>query len=134
MKKVVRVTTKEDIVQIVDYVHDEENDLDNIHFDTAAKTLTLPCQVHLWEEKRKTKKLLIFSGWEYPIIEAALVLKNVLKFEINDKAGVGGGLINTIHLKDNFVTIECTPPAEIKAEVSKFELELHVTDKLVKWS
>lgn len=132
--KIVRAKTEADIVEIIDYVHDEDNDLDNISLDKNSRILTLPCQAHLLEEKRKTKRLFIFPGWEIPIVEAKLLFKNVLKYNVKDEAGIGGGTINIIRFNDNIVTVECDPLAEIRIEVSKFELELHISDKIVKWS
>ena len=125
--KSITVTDAKKIGTILDYVHDRTFELSMVRFDEKSRTLLIPLTV-ISDETKDMKKVLFVRTWKNPVVEATLLIKNATNYSVKDEAQIDQGIINTIVQEGSHVLIKCSVPVEIRAEVTRLELELVLSD------
>jgi hypothetical protein len=115
---------------ILDYVHDRRFDLEKLNFDKANGTVSLRT-TSILDDKVNFRNRWFFKIWENQIVESTLVVKHAASYSVKDEAKIGGGMINTILHAGGCVVIKCCEPVEIAITVTRFELDLLLTDVVV---
>ncbi len=134
MKKL-QVFNPHEIEKLLEFLHDRSYSLEDIEFDQSQKILRIPVTVFFddqhktinFETKGKKDKL------KHPLFKAELKIKNVENYEVQDEAEIGEGDINSIFFEDGRIRIIGGIPVEITIAVTALEMELHISDTIVKW-
>jgi hypothetical protein len=124
------VSSERDVGRILAYVHDRHFQLSDIHFDRANALLSIPLTVET-DAIQDVRRYLFFSRWKCTVVKADLVIRNVTDFALKDDAQVGEGAINTIEIGAGAIVIACALPVEIRASVSRADIELMLSDEIV---
>lgn len=125
----ITVSSNQDVGRILDYVHDRHFQLSDIHFDRANALLSIPLTVETGTIQ-DVRRYLFFSRWKCTVVKAGLVIRNVTDFALKDDAQVGEGVINTIGIDAGSVVITCALPVEVRASVSRADVELMLSDEI----
>ena len=132
--KRIRVTAIEQVGEILDYVHDRSFDLDKIDFDKDQQTLVLHLSTWLHD---KSKAEIWFFGlyarWRCPTVAVELISRNVVEYKLEDDAGIGTGMINTISQEGNQLVVECSygPSVMLSLNVTACDIECVVSDEII---
>lgn len=129
--KIIKVSDIEDIVEIVDYVHDRWFDLPDILFDKNNGILSIPLTVRDMKVLDLRRRFLFIYTWYSQIVEAKLIIRNVVNYELKDEAQIGQAEINVITKEGQNIVIDCSPFAMIEAKVSDVDVELILSDNVV---
>ena len=119
-----------DVGVILDYVHDRFFAIEKVVIDQERQQLTIPISI-ICIGSRVSGKILWLERRTHLIKSAAILIHNVVSYELVDEAGVGQGDINTILFDGENVIIECGLPVTINIKVSNLHLELEITDNIV---
>jgi len=123
-------TQEDDLLQLIDMVHDEKVCLDDIHFNKQGKEVLLPLRVKQIE-RRKVCSFLGVTLWEDLVFPAYLIIRNVEEFELSDEAEVGVADINEIEIGKNDLTITCGLPVTFRFRITSPQIRLVVFNKVV---
>lgn len=129
------ISNSQELEDLLNFVHDRNFDLEEIHFDELHNILKIPLTVFSDSQNKghKEKRWWGKSTLKFPLFQAELLFKNVRSFEILDEAKTGEGNINTISFEGGKIKIKGGLPVEININVTQLEIELNVTDTIVKW-
>jgi len=119
---------KDQISEILDYVHDRRYKIEDIAHDQAARILRIPVEVKVFEPRSILG--LRYKGKGDGV--ATLTIRNVRAWKIvEDRSQIGYGDINRILAKPGLVFIEGSLPVNIEIQVDEHELELSAPDDIV---
>lgn len=121
----------EDIDTILDYIHDRFFEIDQITFDKESQRLRIPISIISTEGRITGKILWLIKQRTHLVVSAALLIHEVVDYELLDEAKTGEGDINTILFDGDTVIIECGLPVTIRIKVVRLHLELEITDETV---
>ena len=131
----IRIKDMEEIERILEYVHDQYFDMDEIKHDKLSGTISIPIPT-ISREWKVVKRILFINTWESPNFQSVLVFHNVADLEISDRAEIGGADINIIFQENDWLIIMCCIPVEITMKVESIDIELIISDEIVssrKW-
>ena len=124
------VQEKQEIGQLLDFLHDRPLSLDKFEYNQERKKLCFSVPI-VTEDIVKKRKYLFVSVWENPVCEAQFCIYNVEKYEIVDNAEVGEAVVDAITYRDGLLMISCCIPVDISIAVSSLLLKLKVSDTVV---
>jgi hypothetical protein len=128
--KNIRIKDIEEIGIILDYVHDQYFEMDEIKHDKFSGTISIPIPTYSRESKA-VKRILFINIWEYPNFQSVLVFHHVSDLEISDRAEIGTADINIIVQENDWLIIKCGIPVDIKMRVESICIELIISDEIV---
>jgi hypothetical protein len=128
--RTIQATEAKQIGAILDFVHDRSFEPSKIRFDEKSKVLSIPLTV-ISDEVRGARKIFVLRTWKHPVVEATLLIKNVISYSVKDDAQIDEGIINTIVLENGEVVIKCSVPVTVRAAVSHPEIVLSLSDTVV---
>ncbi len=126
----IRIKDMQDIGIILDYVHDQYFDMDEIKHDKFSGTISIPIPT-CSRESKVVKRILFINIWEYPNYQSVLVFHNVSDLEISDRAEIGTADINIIVQENDWLIIKCGIPVDIRMRVESISIELIISDEIV---
>lgn len=124
------VEKKEDIDNLLDFLHDRPLSLEDMKFDEDTKELSFFVPVVI-DEIVDLKKVLMFSTWKNPVCKSRFYICNVDSYKIVDDAEIGCAVVNTINYQNDSVEVKCSIPVRISAKVSSLCLRLLVSDEIL---
>jgi hypothetical protein len=128
--RTIRATDAKQIGAILDFVHDRSFEPSKIRFDEKSKVLSIALTV-ISDEVKEARKFFVLKTWKHPVVEATLLIKNVISYSVKDDAKIDEGIVNTIALTKDEVVIECSVPVTVRATVSQSEIVLSLSDTVV---
>ena len=127
----IQISDPKQIGKILDFVHDQYFEKDNIRFEPISSVLEISFEKDKRDEKQLvSRKLLIIKGWRYPAALCVLRIRHVESFHVNAKEVFG--LFNEIkyHDKDNTIVITSDIPITITIKVKDFGMEVEETGEI----
>jgi len=122
--KNIKITDLNQFNSLLDLIHDEYFDVDDIIYNKDENLLTIPYRRIYHNGKRKNiLDLLIYRREEVDIIRSKLVIKNVTKFTIYDTAEIGTYTFNKTIYKDGNLEIICEPNLSIIMEITEIDID-----------
>ncbi len=128
--KNIRIKDMDEIGIILEYVHDQYFDIDEIRHDKLSGTISIPIPTYSRKSK-VVKRILFINIWDYPNFQSVLVFHNVSDLEISDRAEIGEADINIIYQEKDWLTIKCGISVDIKMRVESINIELIISDEIV---
>ena len=120
----ISVTTPDQIVNLIDVMHDEYFDLDTVKYNEDAATVKIPYKRVFHDgPHRVIRNFLIFRTIEVDVIRSLLTIKYVKQFQVNDTAQINNYSFNNIIYDNGSITIRCEPDVELKLQVSDINIE-----------
>lgn len=120
------VTAFEELDKIVDLIHDEWFDLDDVRFDEEAGVMEIPFR-RIWHDRpgRVLKNRLIYRVEEVDVLRCLLRFANVIRYEIHGQGQVGPHSFNCLkHDEIHGLLILCVDPGcELTVEVDEIHAE-----------
>ena len=125
----IRIKDMEEIERILECVHDQFFDMDEIKYDKLSGTVSIQIPAYTRESK-VVKRILFINIWESTNFQSVLVFHNVTDLEISDRAEIGEADINIIVQENDWLIVKCGIPVEIKMRVESVDIELIISDEI----
>ena len=120
------VTRSEEIKLLLDLVHDEFFELDDIAYDSEKKILDIPfARCFHWQNYRKVREWLLWRVYEVSVLRCLLRVHAVSEYKLLDSEKVGRYDFNLIRFYDgpSVIEFETCIPLKFTAKVSELRLE-----------
>ncbi|MCP4263623.1 MAG: hypothetical protein GY774_39865 [Planctomycetes bacterium] len=120
------VTSKEHLIELIDLMHDEYFNLDDIKYIKDQQLVEIPYRRQFHDGPcRIIRNIFGIKRIEVELIRSLLIIRNVKDYYYNDKARIGTYSFNTIEYKSNNLQIICCEDLELNMVVSGIEIESH---------
>ena len=123
----ITIRSVEELVRLVDILHDRDYDLENLTYNAATGHVTISTSVV--DEEPCDDKSSFFWKRKYSVRKAVLDISNVLEFVVADRAEIGIGDFNTISVEGDAIVIKGSLPVTLTAKVSSLLVTLEITDQ-----
>ena len=120
------VTDLQEDWRILEIIHDEWFDFDDIRFSSEDGVVTIPFNRadHTFNA-RTVRQGFLSRTIEVDVVRSILTIKHVRTFSVDDRAQIGGARFNKFSLNDSRLVIDCTPDCILAMHVSDFEMMIH---------
>jgi len=123
-KAPLKVIRAEDLECLVDLIHDEYFDLDDVSFSEGDGTVTIPYRrVFHGHPGRLIRKWLLWRTHEVDVIRSVLTIRNVQHYEPDDRSCIGTYSFNTVSYESGTLLIACDPNLDLRVVVPKIIIE-----------
>jgi hypothetical protein len=117
---------------LVDLVHDQWFDLEQITYDPVRGEVAIPFAYRGVEDARADRKHLI-PRMRVPVYQAMLRVRNVTALEIKDTERIGTYEFNTVSYELNgILRIHGTIPLEVVMHVTELDASVEITDQVIR--
>ncbi len=112
--------------QLLDLVHDEFFDLDEIQYHSEQDMVEIPFRRIFHNGPARTiRNWLFYAVMEVDVIRARMRVHNVDEYEVHDRARMGTYSFNTARYNQDtsLLIFQCEPNLELRMKVSKFLID-----------
>lgn len=136
MKKIINISKPEELLLIVDVIHDCKFDKEKINLDPKTSILGINFYREEWEKRRIAGKFLIFKKLQVPIRESTLKISHVKSYHIQEGTQPGPGsedFFNTItyNKEEKEIKISTVIGKGITIKAGELELSIEESEKIV---
>ncbi|MFO8011721.1 MAG: hypothetical protein R6X20_00305 [Phycisphaerae bacterium] len=128
LKEPVRITGEGGLVLLNSLLHDEMFDLEEIRFDEAAHTVTMPVrrQFHSGSE-RLIRSGLLSKTYEKDWMRSVVTLRRVRSWEVLHDQGINSYSFNVWRLANGVLEVQCCESLLLRFEVDSLDVEVEDT-------
>jgi len=120
------IKTPDEFNHLLDYIHDEFFEVEDIKYDETKKILEIPYRrIFHNGPSRVIRNWIIFKTIEVDVLRCLLKIRNVERYEITDKAHIGAYSFNDLKYdkESKQLIFECCEPCEIRVKISAINIE-----------
>ena len=130
----IRINNVEQISKILDVIHDQWFDLNELKFKKEEGVVEIPFQRELEKKSKLQKHFLFFKKRLTPITLHVLRIYNAQNYSVVDSEKVGKYDFNEIfyNLSQKKVIVKCGVPLVITIEVDLFDIEVEAYEVPIK--
>ena len=123
-KEPVVVTSANALDSVIDLIHDEYFELDDVSFSKDQGVVTIPYRrIFHGNPGRLIRNWLICRTYELDVIRSILTVRNVREYEVDDRSHIGAYSFNTMSYDNRSLLIKCCEDCGLRMVTHKLEIE-----------
>ncbi len=134
MNKTTSIKRPDEIVKVVDAIHDCWFDIDRIHYDQNTSELIINFEKEISEKRILSGRKFFLKKSQVPIVECFLKIHHVRDYELKDEEEVGWYDFNTIEYdnENKVLRILTGIPLGFQININEFAITVEITGNIIR--